>query len=232
MPELVLATYNIHACIGRDRRFAPVRIRDVLREVDADLVALQEVESHASGFDMLAWLARETSMHAVAGPNLARGRGDYGNAVLSHAPFASVERIDLSVPALEPRGALDVEIRIDGVPLRVLVTHLGLRPGERREQIRRLLAALGKRSERTTVLMGDLNEWFLWGRPVRWLRRFFDTAPAPLTFPSGWPLFALDRIWVHPRSALAGLHVHRTALAGIASDHLPVVARIDLPAAA
>jgi len=72
------------------------------------------------------------------------------------------------------------------------------------------------------VLMGDLNEWFLWGRPLRWLRAHFGRAPAPATFPARRPVLALDRIWVEPRRLRTGLAVHSTTLARSASDHLPV----------
>jgi endonuclease/exonuclease/phosphatase family metal-dependent hydrolase len=77
------------------------------------------------------------------------------------------------------------------------------------------------------VLLGDLNEWFLWGRPLRWLQGIFGKTPAPLTFPSGFPLFALDRIWVRPPTALITLEAHTSALSRVASDHLPVKAVIE-----
>ena len=231
MHRLRIATYNIHAAIGRDGRFAPARIRDVLAELAADVVALQEVESHTSGFDMMAWLAAETGMHAVAGPTLMRNDAHYGNVLLSRQPPATIARLDLSVAGREPRGAIDVRVPVRSAALRVVATHLGLRPAERRWQIRRLLAALGEPGAATTVLLGDLNEWFLWGRPLRWLRRNFGPLPAPATFPAGWPLVALDRLWVHPRTALVDLRSHRSATARMASDHLPLVATLQLPAA-
>ncbi|HSM22272.1 MAG TPA: endonuclease/exonuclease/phosphatase family protein, partial [Rubrivivax sp.] len=110
--------------------------------------------------------------------------------------------------------------------LRVIATHLGLRPAERRHQIETLLAGLGDDTV-PTVLMGDLNEWFLWGRPLRRLHRHFGATPAPSTFPARWPVLALDRIWVEPRARLLQLRRHRTALARQASDHLPLVAQIQ-----
>jgi endonuclease/exonuclease/phosphatase family metal-dependent hydrolase len=79
-----------------------------------------------------------------------------------------------------------------------------------------------------TVLLGDLNEWFLWGRPLRWLHAHFERPPAPRTFPAGWPVLALDRVWVKPRRCLRAIAVHRSLLARHASDHLPVVAALDL----
>lgn len=136
MKQLCLATYNIHRAVGRDGRFDPARIQRVIAEIDADVVALQEVESHHGGFDMLAYLATQTSLTPVAGPTLAHATGEYGNAVLTRASLLDVQRLDLSVPHREPRGALDVLLDWGGAPLRVVATHLGLRPAERRHQIR------------------------------------------------------------------------------------------------
>jgi endonuclease/exonuclease/phosphatase family metal-dependent hydrolase len=79
------------------------------------------------------------------------------------------------------------------------------------------------------VLTGDVNEWYLWGRPLRWLHRHFKATPAPPTFPAWRPLFALDRLWTEPARLLAGLRVHATPLARIASDHLPLVAHLAMP---
>jgi endonuclease/exonuclease/phosphatase family metal-dependent hydrolase len=78
--------------------------------------------------------------------------------------------------------------------------------------------------------MGDFNEWLPWGRPLRWLHAYFGKVPTPASFPSQLPLFALDRIWVHPAEALVSTTPHRTTLARRASDHLPVVARVTWPA--
>jgi endonuclease/exonuclease/phosphatase family metal-dependent hydrolase len=77
-----------------------------------------------------------------------------------------------------------------------------------------------------TILLGDFNEWLLWGRPLRWVNRRFGSLPAPPTFPSRRPLMALDRIWVDPADRLISLHHHRHPSAAIASDHLPLVAQV------
>jgi endonuclease/exonuclease/phosphatase family metal-dependent hydrolase len=79
------------------------------------------------------------------------------------------------------------------------------------------------------LLRGDLNEWFLWGRPLRWLHAHFEATPSPRSFPARAPLLALDRIWVEPRALLQRLWVHLTPAARAASDHIPVVADIRLP---
>jgi hypothetical protein len=80
-----------------------------------------------------------------------------------------------------------------------------------------------------TVLAGDVNEWFLWGRPLRWLHDHFSATPAPRTFPAGRPMFALDRVWVRPRSYLLSVRAHASELSRLASDHLPIVAQLRSP---
>jgi endonuclease/exonuclease/phosphatase family metal-dependent hydrolase len=222
-----LVSYNTHGGVGRDGHFVPKRIADVLLEIDADIIALQEVESRRTGFDMLAYLRDATGFNAIAGPTLLHALGDYGNGLLTRCCTNNVQRLDLSVDRREPRGAIDVEVDCGGWPLRVLATHLGLRPAERREQIQRLLRALEADRPMATVLLGDINEWFLWGRPLRWLHKHFSQTPALATFPSGFPVFALDRMWIKPRRLLRRISTHASPLARIASDHLPIVADIS-----
>jgi endonuclease/exonuclease/phosphatase family metal-dependent hydrolase len=227
---LKVATWNIHRAVGGDGRFAPARIVDVLAELDADVVALQEVALQRAHESFLADVERKTGYHVVGGPLYQRRGTDFGNAVLSRHPVKRVEHVDLAVDGYEPRGALDVRIDAGAAhPLRVIATHLGLRPGERREQVKRLLAAVESDATDATLLMGDVNEWYLWGRPLRWLHAHFRTRPAaPPTFPARRPIFALDRIWISPAGVLHDLACHASPLARIASDHLPLTARVAL----
>lgn len=224
------ATWNIHGAIGLDGCYAPWRIAAVLAELDADVVALQEVASPVEHECFLGQLERETGYHVVDGALHQRRGSDFGNAVLSRHAVRSVARLDLTVDDFEPRGALDVCVDVGAAGLmRVVATHLGLRPGERREQVRRIIAAVEREAPHPTLLMGDLNEWYLWGRPLRWLHSHFREAPgAPRTFPSRRPLFALDRIWVAPAGSLLRLARHASPLARVASDHLPLVAEVKV----
>jgi endonuclease/exonuclease/phosphatase family metal-dependent hydrolase len=224
---LTIATWNIHGGVGIDGRYSAARIIDVLSELDADVVALQEVASLQAHENFLVEIERETGYHVAAGTLRQRVGSDFGNAVLSRYPFESIARLDLAVRSYEPRGALDVCMSIGSQPLRVIATHLGLRPGERREQVRRLLGAIEREAPHPIVLMGDLNEWYLWGRPLRWLHSHFrETSAALRTFPSWRPMFALDRIWVSPAGRLRRIARHVSPLARMASDHLPVKAEI------
>jgi endonuclease/exonuclease/phosphatase family metal-dependent hydrolase len=228
MARLRVATYNVHRAIGADGRSDPGRILGVLREIDADVYALQEVEAHDDGADMLAWLGRELGYHAVPGTTLKRNDGHFGNGVLTRFPVREKRVTDLSWRGREPRGAIAVDVDCGGRILRVVATHLGLRPAERRDQVQRLLHLLRERPDDHSILLGDLNEWFLWGRPLRRLHRHFKETPSLATFPSFLPVLALDRVWTHPRSMLSRLAVHKTPLARRASDHLPLVATLEM----
>jgi endonuclease/exonuclease/phosphatase family metal-dependent hydrolase len=230
-PERIrVASYNVHGGVGTDGNFEPDRIAQVITELGADVVGLQEVHSGDGSFSILERLATATGMRSIAGPTLTRpSHGEFGNALLTRHAVVSVRQLDLAVWGREPRGALDVLLDC-GYPLRVLATHLGLRPWERREQVAKLLEALtqdeGEQGPATTVLLGDINEWFLWGRPLRWLHRHFRSLPARRTFPAGWPVFALDRIWVKPFGLVRRVQAHRSPAARVASDHLPLIADI------
>lgn len=223
---ITVATYNIHGAVGADKRFDPGRIASVLREIDADIVALQEVPLGGRDENVLAILSQATGLSAVESPTLYDLRRRFGNAVLTRYPVLSTRSIDISFGSREPRGALDADLVCHGRPLRVVATHLGLRFAERRDQIRRLLQVFNTH-RMPVILMGDINEWFMWGSSLRRLVSHFESVPAPATFPAKLPLFALDRIWIRPRHRLVEVEVHKSALAKIASDHLPLVARID-----
>lgn len=229
---LGVTSYNIHRCIGRDNRHDPKRIARVLGELNADIIALQEVESRfgrAADVHQLDYLAEATGLTAIPGPTILNPESHYGNALLTRYPVREVRRLNLSVlPDREPRGALDVTLEIGEYSLRVIATHLGLRPWERREQVRRLLAGLAETTSDLTLVLGDINEWIPLSRPLRWLRAHLGKTPAPRTFPSRFPLFALDRLWILPRSALVSIKARRTPLTRMASDHLPLQARIAI----
>lgn len=222
-----VASYNIHRGVGRDGRYNPGRILRVLQEVNADIIALQEVDfpgPHPHHF--LTWLAAQLGMTAVGGPVRTSAAGTYGNALLTRYPVRNVRRWDLSVGRHEPRGALAADMLCQGAMIHVVTTHLGLWPTERPRQATKLLEGLHVTEEELTILMGDLNEWQLWGKSLRVLRKVFGAPVSPPTFPTAWPLLALDRIWVSPPRALFEVHTHQSRQSRTASDHLPVKAEI------
>ncbi len=223
---LSIATYNIHGACGTDGRFAPDRIAEVIREIAADVIALQEVPMGGKGVaNVLEILERETGFTSAAGATCCRGACNYGNAVLSRYPMQAIRTVDLSFGQREPRGALDADLDCHGHPLRVVATHLGLSLAERRHQVQRLLEVFDT-AEMAVVLLGDLNEWFVWGRSLRWLKSHFQKAHAVATFPSWAPMLALDRIWIRPHQRLVHVKAHKSKLARVASDHLPLMAHI------
>jgi endonuclease/exonuclease/phosphatase family metal-dependent hydrolase len=228
---IAIASYNVHGGIGLDRRFAPERIACVLGEIGADIVALQELRSCTGGVDMLDWLSRKRGQHAIAGPCMVSASGTFGNGILSRFPVVSTRQVPLAVAGREPRSAIDAVLDCDGVRLRVIATHLGLKGRERAWQASRLIDAVGSDTPMPTVLLGDLNEWLPRGRALRSLHAHFGESRALPTFPSLLPRLPLDRIWASPDRILRGTRVHRSRLARVASDHLPLVASLDLAAA-
>ncbi len=227
---LRVATWNVHACVGGDGRHDPARTAAVIAEIDPDVMALQE-------FRYPGDIALETrspvvlteldSYECALGPTRTRLQHCFGNVLLTRHPIRDVRRLDLSHGRREPRGALVATLDVAGLPLHVLTTHLGLRLGERRVQVRRILEFLDELRSEFVVILGDFNDW-LPGRSVAHaLAERLGASPSPRTFPVAWPLFALDRIWVHPRGALRSLRAHATPRARQASDHLPVVAELE-----
>ncbi len=218
---LRVASYNVHGCRGSDGKKDASRIAAVIEETGCDTVGLQESDYR------LDFIARKTGMQAVPGLTLLRHDGPYGNALLTRRKVLAVRRLGFTWSGREPRNALDVDLEVGGETVRVIVTHLGLWPAERRFQVKKLLALLRSAppSERVVVL-GDINEWLPLGRPLRWLNGLFGHSIVERSFPSRWPLLALDRAWVRPRHSLLALKAHRSPLAVLASDHLPVKALV------
>ncbi|HEY8371016.1 MAG TPA: endonuclease/exonuclease/phosphatase family protein [Thermodesulfobacteriota bacterium] len=226
--ELVVATYNVHGCVGVDGRFRPDRIAEVIREIGADVVGLQEVDRRVRRGRPtleLEMLAGGSGLACFAGPTIVDPDGDYGNGLLSRYPVRALRHLDLTVGRREPRGAIDADLDVEGDLVRVVVTHLGLGIPERRDQVSRLLASIGE-SDDPVVLLGDVNEWHPFSRSLRLLEARLGPSARGRTFPSVLPLLALDRIWASPRRAIVEARVHATPLARVASDHLPLVARI------
>ncbi|CAB3696107.1 endonuclease/exonuclease/phosphatase family protein [Paraburkholderia rhynchosiae] len=223
---LRIVTYNIHGAVGTDGKRSAARIAQVIAALNADVVALQEVPlGGAASINVLLELQELTGMHAVPGPTLDSPDRRYGNAVLTNLPVCAVRTLDLSFGSREARGALDVDIETGNGVMRIVATHLGLSARERRAQVRLLLEAFDT-PDLPVILVGDLNEWFVWGWPLRALLTRFGRVAAPRTFPSRFPAFALDRVWVHPAARLVDIQVDRSEAARVASDHLPLVARV------
>ena len=227
--RLRIVSYNVHACVGRDGRFMPERIADIVEPLDADFVAMQEVEDRPFGGNTVSdFLGSRLNMRACRGVTLRRGDADYGNLLLSKHEARVHVLHDISVPGGEPRGCIEADFDIDNLHVRLFATHLGLRTNERLTQVRQLTPALERDDARVRILAGDINEWRPAGRVLRAVHRIFGSSPRRRTFPSGLPTIALDRVYVSPGKALIELKTVATAEARIASDHLPLVCDIML----
>lgn len=230
--QICIASYNVHSCVGLDGKCSPARIAAVLKELDCDVFALQEVDNQPGDHEdsmQLEYLARTLGMVAVPGLRLVRGTGEYGNAVLTRLPILRVQRHDLSYSSYEPRGALEVDVEVRGHVLRVIAVHLGLRRAERHFQWRRLMVAVAEAPLDTpTIMLGDMNEWYRGAATLREAHQTFGEPPAPVAFPAFAPFLALTRIWLRPRAALKSVVAHRTDLSRRASDHLPLKATIEV----
>lgn len=228
---LRVASYNIHEGVGGDRIQDLERVAYVINDLDADVVALQEVHRRfgdKAQYRQLDFLAQKTKMLPVCGVTMMRSDGHYGNAVLVRNPIRHKRLHDLSFSGREPRGVIDLILGTDMGPVRFMATHLGLRPRERRYQVRRLLEWVDN-AQHPVILAGDFNEWFPWGRSIRWLARSFvsQSHPYPRTFPAGYPLLHLDRIFVTPPLRVVRCQTVKRGPASIASDHLPLLAVIE-----
>ncbi len=233
----LIASYNVHKCVGTDGRFDPERISRVIQEIDADVMALQEADSRfgeRTGLLDLHRLERETGLVPVPVAGVSKAHGWHGNVVLfKQGKLRDVHQIKL--PGLEPRGALIAEIELArGGMLRIVAAHLGLLRRSRAQQAHMIIEMMNSRDEKTpTVLLGDLNEWRLGDRSsLNTFQSAFGPLPAPVpSFPAGLPMLALDRIMANRRGLISSVEVHASPLARVASDHLPIKAMVALEAA-
>jgi endonuclease/exonuclease/phosphatase family metal-dependent hydrolase len=226
-----IASYNVHKCVGTDGRFDPQRIAEVVKEVNADVIALQEADERMGsrhGLLDLDALQRETGLVPVYRPSNRVSHGWHGNLVLARGSVVQEVR-PVKLPSLEPRGAVIVDLELKGVPLRIIAAHFGLLRRSRSRQANALVEAT-QSVLRPTLLMGDLNEWRVRNRSALLpLIPHFGPLHASLpSFPSRFPLLALDRILARPADIISTIEVHQTPLARLASDHLPIKAGLNL----
>ncbi len=234
-PRFRVVTYNIHKSRGLDGRVLPGRIADVLREIDADVVALQEVTGRGGSLhqDHAHFVADELRYYAAHGENRRHRGAAYGNLLLSRYPLRHVYNYDISVRGREPRGVLRADIVLDGGRrLHVFNVHLGTGFMERRKQARYLVNGQILRFSSIatpSIILGDFNE-LTRGLVSRVLSAQFNSSSTRKrlghirTYPSVLPLFHLDHIYFNSVLTLRSLTLHRSRKALLASDHLPLVA--------
>ncbi|HWT41345.1 MAG TPA: endonuclease/exonuclease/phosphatase family protein [Sphingopyxis sp.] len=229
-----VASYNMRKGIGLDRRRDPGRVLSVLRELDADIVALQEADRRF-GTRASAIPPHMFEEHSDYVPvDLLDGRpyaiGWHGNALLVRKGAEVEESHALHLPTLEPRGAVAATVRIGDTRLRVVGMHLDISGLRRRQQARAILNHVAEGEDLPTILMGDCNEWRATGGCLSDFgaqHRLVDTGHS---FHSRRPVARLDRIFATPDLEAVDAGVHRSALAARASDHLPIWARFKAAA--
>jgi endonuclease/exonuclease/phosphatase family metal-dependent hydrolase len=230
MSALTVASYNMRKAIGTDRRRSPERVLEVLREIDADVIALQEADRRF-GKRMAVipphMLEEHTDWKAVGFGVRAGSSGWHGNAILVRKSARVLDCEVIHLPALEPRGAVMVDVEIGGRSLRVVGMHLDLSGLSRRRQAHAILTHVAASSlHLPAILMGDLNEWSAARGCLRDFGREMSFAPTAPSFHARRPIARLDRIIVSREVEVLDSGTHSSPTARTASDHLPVWARV------
>jgi endonuclease/exonuclease/phosphatase family metal-dependent hydrolase len=235
MTEVRIATYNIHRCRGMDRRVAPARIVDVLREIDADVIALQEViGAGPAGAGQAEEIGAGLGMGWVMNSVRTLRQHQYGNVVLSRHPIVHHSQYDLSWRTCEPRHCQRADLEIDGQVLHMYNVHLGTAVLERRYQAGRLASFVhDRRVTGPKVILGDFNEWMK-GLATKTLSALFESVDIShhlkrrRTYPGIFPVVHLDHIYYEGAVEVASVEMPRTRKALMASDHLPLVANFRI----
>lgn len=230
-----VASYNIRKSVGLDRVRNPRRILDVLNEIDADIVFLQEVDRRVGDRETTVspeMLARHTDYKAADVAIRERSIGWHGNAIFVRNSIDILTTSRIELPVAEPRGAVVADVDVDGLHLRCVATHLGLLKKHRKRQINTIANAMRQNEgDPPIIIAGDFNEW----RKADSCLDLFGTdynqvAPQP-SFHSALPVAALDRIVVSKDIQLGESAVHRSKKSKVASDHLPLWTDLHLPKA-
>jgi len=228
---LRLASYNIRKAIGTDRRRRPERIIEVLNEIDADVVALQEADRRFGPREAALpphLLDEHSDLRPVPLSARAASLGWHGNAILVRKGMRVRHCSMLHLPSLEPRGAVMAEIELEHGCVRVVGMHLDLSGLWRRRQAHTILTHVeDRRTLLPTVLMGDLNEWTARSGCLRDFGAHLTFADTGRSYHAHNPIARLDRIMVTHDVRIRDAGTHKSATARTASDHLPVWAEVE-----
>ncbi|WJW80529.1 endonuclease/exonuclease/phosphatase family protein [Bartonella sp. TP] len=233
MPQITIASYNIHKCVGVDGVFSPERIVAVIKECDADIIALQEVDKRFGKRETVIdpiYLQQETGLYyAPLKTKKPASLGWHGNAIFyKNVELITIEQIEL--PGLEPRGALFAIFKKLGICFCVISAHFGLLHKSRKDQVKTILEIFERKYAMPSFLIGDFNEWRKNARSsLHSLTDHFHLHPShKASFPARYPIFSLDRIFASKKDMLLYTSIHNSKLAKTASDHLPIKARVHL----
>lgn len=229
---LKVTSYNMRKAIGTDRRRRPERTLEVLREIDADVVALQEADRRFGRREAVLTphlLSEHSDYQAVPLSVRAHSMGWHGNVLLVRRAARIIHAEVIHLPALEPRGAVVADLHVGGRDIRVVGMHLDLSGLWRRRQAGAIMAHLDASARpMPTILMGDLNEWRPSAGCIRDFGRCYTLAETGPSFHARRPVGKLDRIMVSPEVSIRDCGVHDSAAARTASDHLPIWAELKL----
>jgi endonuclease/exonuclease/phosphatase family metal-dependent hydrolase len=249
-PQITVASYNMRKAVGTDRKRDPHRVLDVLHEIDADIVALQEADKRVGGrgsavpHELIDDYGLYKPVHLGVRHKRrlekvrkhtdkllkldTRNIGWHGNAILVKRHIDVLDSAVIELPTLEPRGAVIAELLVGDLPIRVVGMHLDLSGLWRRRQFRAILEAIAERPQAMpTILMGDTNEWRTLAGCLTDIGPDFHIAPTGPSYHARRPVAALDRIIVHRDLNIEAAGVHMSDSALRASDHLPIWARLS-----
>lgn len=242
-----LMTYNVHRCVGVDRKLDVARVAAVIAEYEPDVVCLQEVDvgrARTNGVDQAETIAEILSMSSRFHPAMKIEEELYGDAILTHFPERLVKAGPLPyvrAPGNEPRGALWIAVTLpDGTELNVINTHLGLVPREQRLQAAALAGRewVGDpRCRRPVVLVGDLNSppntrpYQRLALRLRDVQRHPGLGRVVPTFPSSFPVLRIDHVFASADVRVKAVQAPAFPLARMASDHLPLVVDLEVETA-
>jgi endonuclease/exonuclease/phosphatase family metal-dependent hydrolase len=242
--RLRVATYNVHGCVGTDGQRSEGRIAEVIASMSADIVGLQELDlgrARSGHADQAALIAAQLGWKYHFHPAMRRGDEQYGNAIVSRFPIALKRAAEMPGPApwycREQRSAIWIQAETDLGPVHIINSHFGLGYSERALQAKLLIGPSWLGSvppDEPAILLGDFNSMRT-SRPYRIIKahlRDVRTLVSPprafRTFPTYFPSFAVDHIFVNPALSPTNLKVHHTPLARLASDHFPLVCELTL----
>ncbi|MFK4794430.1 endonuclease/exonuclease/phosphatase family protein [Sphingobium sp. ZW T5_29] len=229
MKSFRVASYNIRKAIGTDRRRNPERVLEVLNEIDADVIALQEADRRfgVRSAAIPPWLLESVSPYKAVPLNIqVDSMGWHGNAILVRKEAEVGVHDVVHLPCLEPRGATLAEVTLGGTTMRFFGMHLDLSGLWRRKQAAAVIHVASTREAMPTVLMGDLNEWSANRGCLADFARHYSFAPCGRSFHARRPVAQLDRIMHCGKLKLLDCGVHDSAAARKASDHLPIWAEL------
>ncbi len=241
-PTLRVATYNVHGCVGMDRKRSEARVAEVIGEMGADIVGLQELDlsrRRSDGVNQAGLVAGQLGWHSYFHPAMRTGDEHYGDALVSRFPLTLRGAAALPGPApfycREKRGVISMDAETPLGLVRILNTHFGLGWGERLHQARSVASdewLVGAGPNAPLILLGDLNSlpgsrpYRALARRLRDVRRLLKPVRACRTFPTFFPMLAVDHIFINVGLHPLSLKVHRSPLARVASDHYPLIAEL------